>query len=218
MNKAVIFDMDGVIFDTERMFVEIWRQLAEKYQMTHIEEILKSCLGVSAVETRAIFTKTYGPSFAYDKFRKEAEQQFLQRITTEGIPLKAGVKALLDYLKQENYKMAVASSTITERVKKQLIQAEIAHYFQVILGGDKVAQGKPDPQIYQAACWELGVDPRETIAIEDSFNGVRSAYRAGLKTIMVPDLLQPNEEIASLLFKKCDSLWEVKAFLEQNKF
>lgn len=213
MNKAIIFDMDGVIFDTEKLFWEVWLKLAEEYGLEQIEEVLTKCLGINIVESERIFLTTYGNKVDYHHLRKQAEESFRTLLKTEGMPVKKGVKELLDYLTKEDYKLAVASSTKVELVKEELQQAGLKHYFKEIVGGDMVKHSKPHPQIYLTACERLQVIPRETMAIEDSFNGVRSAYAAGLRTIMVPDIMQPDETIRAMLFKECQSLLEVKEFL-----
>lgn len=216
MNKAVVFDMDGVIFDTERMLLRIWQEVAQKHNILDMENTLKACLGVNVIETEKIFLRKYGEDFDYHGFRKEADDIFHQEAKEKGIPVKEGVTELLAYLNKEGYKIALASSTRVELVKQELCEAGLLEYFSAIIGGDMVKNSKPDPEIYLRACKELGVTPEQSYAIEDSFNGVRSASSAGLKIIMVPDILQPDETIRPLLFREFASLLDVLAFLMEK--
>lgn len=214
MEKAVVFDMDGVIFDTEHMIWKAWIKVADSHQMENIGDVLRRCLGVNLQGTKEIFLKQYGPDFDFDGFRKEADTLLQKRIEKEGIPVKKGAYNLLAYLKENGYKIALASSTQTEKVIDELKQADLYQYFEVIVGGDQVTCSKPDPEIYLTACQKIGVNPKEAYAIEDSFNGIRSAAAAGLKAIMVPDILQPNATILPLVHKVFESLNDVKVFLE----
>lgn len=129
------------------------------------------------------------------------------------LPVKPGVYELFDFLKKNNYKIGLASSTRKEVVTLQMKQVGLLPFFDVLVCGDMVQNSKPHPEIYLKACELLGAAPSSCFAVEDSFNGIRSAHGAGMKTIMVPDLLTPDEEITALLYKKCDSLLDVKEFL-----
>lgn len=216
MSKSIIFDMDGVIFDTERMILEIWKSVAECQGIKDIEHVMHQCIGGNLTKTKEIFLMHYGEAFTYDAFRKEADTIFHQKAKSEGIPVKEGVKDLLEFLKEQEYRIGLASSTRIQIVKDELKEAGLLSFFDELVGGDMVSQSKPHPEIYLKACEKLKVEPAQTLAIEDSFNGVRSASAAGIKTIMVPDLLAPNEEIKSLLYKQFNTLLEVKDFLANN--
>ena len=133
----------------------------------------------------------------------------------EGLPEKPGVHEILEYLKENRIPTALASSTRRTAVMEHLDRAGITSYFQKIICGDMVEHGKPAPDIYLKACEELGAAPGQALAVEDSFNGIRSAYAAGLYTVMVPDQLPPTEEILALVDKKCDSLTELQAQLPE---
>lgn len=217
MIKAVIFDMDGVLFDTERLVSVAWRQIAKENSMKEIDRVLKECIGRSYEDARLVFYEHYGEAFDYDGFRAKARQLFFKDIEDNGLPIKKGVDELLAYLKQGGYKIGLASSTRKEGVLSHLKVANIEAYFEVIVGGDMVKHSKPNPEIYQMACKLLEVEPDEAICIEDSLNGILSASSAGLNVIMVPDLIGPTEEILPLLHKQFKSLLEVKAYLESIK-
>lgn len=219
MIKAIVFDMDGVIFDTEQLFISCWKALGDEINLPDLEEVLRMCIGTNIEKTREIITTHYGEKLDYDRYQVKVREMFFKHVTQYGMPMKRGVHEILDYLKQSNYKIGLASSTAVEKVKSELKSVGIDQAFEVIVGGDMVTHSKPHPEIYEVACARLGVKPEEAIAIEDSLNGIRSAYGAGLKPIMVPDLVAPTKEIESLLYKKMDSLLEVRDFLigkEQN--
>mgnify|MGYP003272422109 CR=1 FL=1 len=143
-----------------------------------------------------------------------AHDAFINKVKREGLPIKTGVYELLDYLKQVGFKIGLASSTSVAGVRSHLKEAKIEDYFQVIVGGDMVTNGKPDPEIYLRACRELGVVSENAIAIEDSHNGIRAAHAAGMKTVMVPDLMPLTEEIEPLLYQNMESLLKVRDFFE----
>jgi HAD superfamily hydrolase (TIGR01509 family) len=137
---------------------------------------------------------------------------FYERAEREGMPMKAGVVSLLDYLREKCFTIALASSTLTETVRKQLGAAGLLGYFQAVIGGDMVKMSKPAPDIFLAACERVGAAPAETYIIEDSYNGVRAAHAAGAKVIMVPDIVMPDDEMRSLADYIFPSLLEVQAF------
>lgn len=213
--KAVIFDMDGVIFDSEKCIIDCWKVIAEKYNIPNIEPVLYRCLGVTYEEAKRIFLEHYGADFPYDEWKKERSDLYHERYDNGRLPLKPGIRELLIYLKENGYKIGVASSTREAIVSKQLIDAGLRNYFDDITCGDMLERSKPEPDIYLMACEKLGVKPEETIAIEDSFNGIRSAYHAGVFPIMVPDLVQPDEEIKKLSGKIFGSLYDVEQWLEE---
>ncbi len=210
---AVVFDMDGVLFDTERIYMEAWREIAAERHMQDVEKAVYGCVGLNAADTKAFFLREYGDSFDYESYQDASAARFHEKIEKFGLPMKKGVTEILSFLKENDYKIGLASSTSRRGVLSHVNQAGIADFFEVIVGGDMVEHSKPCPDIYLLACKQLGVNPENAIAIEDSPNGIRSAHGAGLKVIMVPDMIAPTPEIEALLYKKCDSLLEVKAML-----
>ena len=213
--KAVIFDMDGVLFDTERLCMESWCVLAKEQGIPDMEIVFPKCIGRNAADTEEIVTDYYGEGFDYETFRKKASDWFWQYIKNNGLPIKTGVKEILAYLKQEGYVVGLASSTRYSSIVNHLEEAGIKDYFSVIVTGDMVEHSKPKPDIYLLACEKLGVEPAKAYAVEDSYNGIRSAHAAGMKPVMVPDLLEPDEEMESLSFLICKDLLEVLAYLKE---
>ena len=215
--KAVIFDMDGVIFDSERLVLEGWQEIAAKYGIKGIEEVLPRCLGVNAQATREIFREHYGQEFPYDEYKKEASALFHSRYGNGKLPLKPGVKELLSYLKENGYLVGLASSTRQAIVEQEIRDAGLMPYFDNLVCGDMLKRSKPEPDIYLKACENLDVEPRMAVAVEDSYNGIRSAKRAGMVPVMVPDMVQPDEEMRSLAHKICKDLFEVKNWISETE-
>ena len=214
IQKAVVFDMDGVLFDTERLFMEAGTQLLMEKGIENAEGAVMGCIGLNIRDTKALFLKVCGEDFPFEEYHKKCGDLVKNKIEKEGLPLKRGVRELLTYLKEAGYRIALASSTSRSGVLKHLDRAGLRKYFEIVIGGDMIEHGKPEPDIYLKACEGLGVNPKESYAIEDSANGIRSAHAAGLKTIMVPDLIAPTSELERLLYAKYDSLLDVKEMLQ----
>jgi len=216
--RAVVFDMDGVIFDSERLVLECWKEIADRRGMENIEQAMRECLGVNAVQTKENILRRYGEDFPYDEFRKEASVLFHERYDNGRLPMKKGVVELLRYLRDRGIKIALASSTGEKTVRQELSDAGILDFFEKVVCGDMVEKSKPAPDIYLKACEELGVKPEESYAIEDSYNGIRSAHAAGLSAIMVPDMSDPTPEMERLAVKILPDLQEVKRYIDQITF
>ena len=211
--EAVVFDMDGVIFDSERAVMNCWLELAQKYDIKDIEKPYFACVGTTMTRTREIMLETYGDDFPYDEYARESSLMYHEKYDGGKLPMKPGVIELLSYLKEKGKKIALASSTRRETVTNQLSWAGIIDYFDVIICGDMVAKSKPAPDIFLKACQELGVSPENTYAIEDSYNGIRAAHAGQLRPIMVPDLLEANDEMRGMAECVCDNLNEVIDYL-----
>lgn len=216
MIKAIVFDMDGVLFDTERISIGCWKQTGEEMQMKNIDLAVYGCIGRNRTDIIAFFKEHYGEDFPVEEFLARATLRTNEKIEKEGLPVMKGAKELLQYLKQHGYLIGLASSTREEKVRAHLSSTGLTDYFRVIIGGDMVSHSKPMPDIYVKACSELQVKPEEAVAIEDSPNGIRSAHAAGLYPVMVPDMIAPTPEIEALLWKKCDSLFDVITVLEEG--
>ena len=210
---TVIFDMDGVIFDTESIYAKGWKEAAKEYGYDDIEEAVLGAIGRNAADTRALFARLKGADFPYDDVWNRAVLLTRERIKKDGLPMMKGVRELLDYLQKNNYRIGLASSTRKARVVEQIGDAGLLEYFQAILGGDMVEHSKPNPEIYLLACEEMGVKPEEAYAIEDSPNGIRAAHGAGMKALMVPDMIAPTEEIRSLCTGVFEDLLAVRDYL-----
>jgi HAD superfamily hydrolase (TIGR01509 family) len=214
--KTVIFDMDGVIFDTENLSLDCWHKLAGQYGIKEVDQVYHRCIGVTVDSARQIFVDAFGTRVDHDEFSAKASELFFQYVAEHGMPMKPGVREILDYLAANDYKLGVASSTAGHLVRSQLAGRELLSYFQVVMCGDMVRRSKPAPDIFLAACEALGSNPTRSYAIEDSYNGIRAAAAAGMKAIMVPDILWPDEEIKDLAYRIFPSLLEVRDFFKKH--
>lgn len=213
--EAVVFDMDGVIFDSERAVIETWQVVADRYGIKGIEQACLACTGLNKDATRIKMKEIYGEDFPYDVYKEEASKLFHERYDSGRLPMKKGVTELLSFLKERDIKIALASSTRSEIVIRELTDAGIIGYFNEIICGDMVARSKPAPDIFLKACECLGVSPQNAYGVEDSYNGIRSASAAGLRPIMVPDLCPPTDEMGQLTEAVLPSLLDVKEYLKK---
>lgn len=212
--QAVVFDMDGIIFDTERLVIEFWKEVAKKHNIPNVEHTCIQCLGTNRVRTREIFLENYGADFPFDPYRAEVTELFNTHYKGVPLPTKPGVRELLSYLQEQDIKVGLASSTAQHLVRDEIGTAGLLPYFQTLVCGDMVEHSKPAPDIFLKACEILNADPTKSIAIEDSFNGIRSAHCAGMTPIMVPDQVQPTDEIRALAFHVMPSLLDVLNWLK----
>lgn len=213
---AVVFDMDGVIFDSERAFRECWVSFAQKYNITNIDKVYLKCTGVTLPKVKEILESEYGEDFPYDAYMNDSYALFHEKYDGGRLPVKPGVSELLSFLRESGKKIALASSTATEMVINELRDAGLLHFFDKVIGGDMVRKSKPEPDIFLCACEQLGAVPENTYAVEDSFNGIRSAFSGGLMPIMVPDLNEPDGEMKEKAVAILPSLIEVKEFLKSD--
>lgn len=212
--KAVIFDMDGVIFDSERAVFEQWVALSHKYGFADVEIPYRKCIGVTYAVTKQIMLDFYGPDFPYDAYKEEQSRLYHEAYDGGRLPMKPGIAQLLQYLKAEGYYTAVASSTRSEVVRSQIEAAGLGPYFDRVIGGDMVTRSKPAPDIFLTAAG--AIPPAECYVIEDSYNGIRAAQAAGMFGIMVPDLLPPTAEMEEKAGIILPSLSAVQDFLARQ--
>ena len=211
--QCVVFDMDGVLFDSEALVLRSWEQTAEIHGIPDVREVCLRCLGTNAAESRRLFLEKYGADFPYDTYKAEMSARYWENVGEGKLELKPGVREILDALRQNGWKTAIASSTRTAVVREEMQHFGLEQMFDESIGGDMVRRSKPDPEIYLTACRVLGADPAETYAVEDSYNGIRSAAAAGMRPVMIPDLLPPTPEIESLTAKIFPSMTEFQQFL-----
>lgn len=220
MIKAVVFDMDGVLFNTERISCECCFEASRLLGLGITDEAVYGCFGLNGTDGRAHVLRSMegaypNGTFPYDSYKQKHDELFGKRLEN-GVPVMKGVRELLDFLREKGIRTAVASSTNYVRVMSNLTNSGLAEYFEEVITGNMVEHSKPQPDIYLKACDALGVRPQDAMAVEDSPNGIRSAAAAGMVTVMVPDMVKPTPELEALYDLNFDSLLDLKAYLEQN--
>ena len=214
MIKAVIFDMDGLMIDSERVTFEGYQHILSKMGKTITEDFYITLLGKPIKGIFQRFYDVYGNDFPIESVITDVHQYMAERFETEGVPLKTGLVELLKYCREKGYRTIVATSSNRNRVDTILKSADIEQYFDDSICGDEVTKGKPDPEVFLKSCMKLGVNTDEAVVLEDSEAGIQASYAAGIKVICVPDMKQPEPEYAQKTFMIVTDLNKVKYWLE----
>ncbi|AJR05738.1 phosphoglycolate phosphatase [Photobacterium gaetbulicola Gung47] len=210
--QAAIFDMDGLLLDTERVCMRIFKEACEVQNLPFHEDVYLSIIGRNAAGIEVIFRKAYGDDL--DRLHEEWRTRYNGVVKHQAIPVKEGVVELLEWLKEQGTPIAIATSTAKDVAKKKIELAGIDKYFDNLTTGCEVANGKPHPEIYQLAASRLNVEPQYCLAFEDSNNGVRAAVAAKMMTYQIPDLVQPCNEVRQFGHAILPSLHDVLAQLK----
>lgn len=216
MKKAVIFDMDGLMIDSERVtYNEYVKKLAQLGHHDFTEELYRNCLGKNKQGICQVFIDHYGQDFPMTEVWDDVHV-WIDESLRQYVPKKKGLVELLEYLKANNYKTIVATSSGRARVDEILKNADLTKYFDDTICGDEVTHGKPHPEIFLTACQKLDVKPEEALVLEDSEAGILAAYDGHIDVICVPDMKYPEPQFVEKVTKIVDSLDQVIDYLKMQ--
>lgn len=213
MVKAVIFDMDGVLIDTEKHYNAAWCEAAQGAGFDFTKEHALLLRSLDPKLASELMKELFGEEFDYFAIREVRRKLVAERLAKYGLEKKPGIDELLTFLHEKGIKTAVATATPIELTYQHLEKIGVKNQFDKIVSAKQVAHGKPAPDVYLYACEQIGEKPEDCIAVEDSPNGIKSAYAAGCRPIMVPDLTQPDEELAPMLYGVAKTLVDIKELI-----
>jgi HAD superfamily hydrolase (TIGR01509 family) len=213
--KAVVFDMDGLLVDTETVVYRAMQRAADGIGREMPFGAFQRMVGLQHAASDLILIEHFGEGFDLDAWSAAVSAHFREELAA-GIALKAGVVEILDYLDAVGLPRAIATSSSLQAVNQSLGPHSLVERFHALITRDVQMRGKPHPDPFLLAAEALGVDPADCLALEDSHNGVRSASAAGMMTVMVPDMLDPTEEMESLCVRIARDLHEVRAWIERQ--
>lgn len=205
--EAVVFDMDGVMFDSERIVQYSFNKAGGEmgYGLLGDENICFT-LGMNRAGRKAYFKEKYGQDFPYDAFQERYSEIYKEYVKRNGLPVKPGLYEILEVLEKKGIPTAVATSSSRENALENLRRAGVLKKFRAVITGDMVREAKPDPEIYQKACACLDIEPEKAMALEDAPKGIIAAKRAGMYAVFVPDILEDMEKFPVLPDRKEESL------------
>lgn len=196
--RGVIFDLDGTLLDTEKLYLRFWMEAAHRLGYPMQEEHALAIRATAAAVAEPMLKRLVCPEFDYYAVRTLRRQIMEEYIDANGVDAKPGMRELLEALKARGLRIGLATATDEPRARKYLRMVDAEQFFDAITCVSMVKQGKPAPDVYLLACERTGVLPEEALAVEDAPSGVRSAHAAGMRTVLIPDRDQPDEEICAL--------------------
>ena len=214
--QLVIFDMDGLLLDTERVGRDCWKQAATEFGFTLTDEMYRAVIGRTVDDAKIIFQELLGLQFDFDTIRARRIELSKQHYSLHGVSAKPGAQELLSALQQQNIPCSVATSTKKSEAHHKLHSSNLLQYFSSIACGDEVAQGKPAPDLFLLAANRAKIDAGRAIVLEDSPFGIYAANAAGMDCIFVPDLVPATQEVQALSLRVCNDLHEVAIYLGEN--
>lgn len=205
---GAIFDMDGVLFDTEKVYQQTWHEIAAELKVTLGNGFLRDISGSSGARMNQVI-ETYFQVPDGAGIARECMGRVREKLSVH-VPMKEGVREILEFFRQEGMPVAVASSSLSQQIETNLKNADIDVFFSEVVSGTEVEQGKPAPDIFLRAAERIGCKPEQCFVFEDSENGVKAGYAAGCATIMVPDLIAPSPQIQHYCTRICRNLVEAR--------
>ncbi|MDD6881557.1 MAG: HAD family phosphatase [Firmicutes bacterium] len=194
--KLAIFDMDGLIFDTERLFMETRAKVMKKYGYVHREEDYIKTIGTAGETLNSILLELYGPEYPAERISQETRDKIRAELPQYGPQIKAGIVKLLEFFEERGVPCCVASSSNHSLIESYLTRSGLDRYFSWIISGQDVKKSKPEPDIFLKACAHYNVEPTSALVLEDSVNGIQAAWNAQIPVICIPDLVMPSDEMA----------------------
>ena len=214
MEKAFIFDMDGILFDTEALTEEALRAVSRRHgEREDVDEFYPTTCGTTLATAKLLYKAHFGEDYPFEERRAEMRSWMREEIAKNGIPIKKGARDLLCFLKAEGYKIALATSSTRASAEGHLEAAGFTEYFDATVCGDDITHSKPHPEIFLTAAKKLGVTPENCFVAEDSYLGVEAGAAAGMRVFMIPDMNPPREKEKTLAYMICDSLTDIKKHL-----
>lgn len=214
--QYVIFDMDGLMFDTERLCMIVMKEIYQKHGYTLTDDIYLELIGTNGQVSKQYLQKHFGKDYPHELLTKETETALLDRIEKAGLPIKKGLRRLLDTLQKADIPCAIASSTNHSQIEAYLTKAGLRQYFRFIVGGDEVPRTKPYPDIFLKALAKAQVPAEHALVLEDSHNGILASHAAGIPVICVPDMKKHDKAINDLCLAILPSLDEVADFIQKD--
>lgn len=210
MRDCVVFDMDGLLLDTEKIAQRTFKETCSKFDLTYDEKLYLSCIGSNLQRTAEILNKGI-VDFPKEEFMHHWNELYVLNAIENPAPVKDGVFQFLEKLDKEGIPRAVATSSPEKNATKKLKNAKLYDYFHSVTFGDQVTHGKPHPEIYLTAARKLNMDPKNCLALEDSDNGVKAAHGADMLVIQIPDMISPSQQVLDLGHHIAENMDEVHA-------
>ena len=214
MPLAIILDMDGLMLDTEPISLRIWKAAAVELGYVLTEDVCDAMIGRTAAANVTSLIEHFGADFPAAEIARSAGVRYRAHLEAHGVPRKAGLEELLSFLDRRGLARAVATSTDTALARRKLEQAGVLGYFEIVVGGDQVERGKPEPDIFLRAAACLGCDPADCVVLEDSGPGIHAAAAAGMRPILVPDGRAPSESARRTAYATVESLAAARELIE----
>lgn len=214
---GIVFDMDGVLVDSERLVLRSWECVGRDLGIEGLHDLFFRCIGTTHASTQKMFASVFGDRLDYQDFRSRTRVYYME-FTKDGVPLKPGVMEILGWLREHGWRTGLASSSREANVRRNMEITGMGPYFDILVCGDMLTASKPAPDIYLRACAELGVEPALSYAVEDSRNGILSASAAGMKALLVPDMVPPDEVMRSRAAGVFPDLSAVRRWLERQEY